>query len=77
MNEQIESQTILFAEMMKNHKRRIVAYSYVLARVLLRFYGFRSSTQKKLYRFSFLRTLSRTVCKKICVYLYSVRNCRG
>jgi len=32
----------------ENNKRRKVAYSCVLARVLLLFCGFRSSTQKKL-----------------------------
>jgi len=57
---------------MKTNKRRTVAYSFayscVLASVLLRFCGFRSSTQKKLNRFNFLRTLWRTVCKK---YVYS------
>jgi len=40
MNEQIESQTILFTEMMKNNKRCIVTYSfayiYVLVRIQLR-----------------------------------------
>jgi len=51
---------------------RTVTYSCVLARVLLRFCGFRSRTQKKLNRFKFLRILSRTVCKKsayTCVQL--------
>jgi len=70
MNEQIESQSSLFAEMKKNNKRRTVAYSFacscVLARVLLQFCGFWSSTQKKWNRCNFLRTLSYC-CKNLSI----------
>jgi len=54
MNEQIESSSILFADMMKNNKRRTVTYSCIFVRVLLQFCGFRSSKQKKLNQFNFL-----------------------
>jgi len=67
MNEQIESQNSLFANMKKNNKRRTVAYSCVLACVLLRFCGFRSSTQKLLNHLIFC-VLSRVLPAKKSAY---------